>query len=172
MAARRSIPILSRAVEQFIVLWHLYPHLRSKHTTPHTTCGRRPIHEKATRHRGGAPCARRRPGDRDRFARGVHPARSDPGFVLTTEEKTHEALLLTRRLLAFAPHCGARGGHSDPAAESEYEGQEHGRRRRFLAGEPARLRSGARARQRRAARRGPGERAVPRRPETRSRPHA
>src|SRR6185437_412957 len=72
-------------------------------------------------------------------------------------EKTHEALLLVRRLLAVAAHRGAGSRHRAATGKGRRQGQAHRRRRGLLADQPERVRAGACAGQRRAADRGPGD---------------
>ena len=97
---------------------------------------------------------------------------NDSAYAHHAQEIMHEALLRTRRLLAVPAHRVARARHRRRAEEGQHQGQDHRRRRRLLEGQPARLRAGARARQRPDPDRRPGDRAVPRRPEARRRPRA
>src|SRR5882724_8291474 len=128
-------------------------------------------HETTTRHRSGIgrarrDRARRSPRNGARAGHGVHSARGHPSLVLTpTEEKTHEALLLPRRLLAIAAHRRARSGYQRRAEEGQHERQVDGWRRRLLAGQSERLRPAARPGQRGGAPGGSGDGALPRRPE-------
>src|SRR5438552_17228588 len=88
MAARRSIDPYYPAWWNNLLFFGIFipPFDPSKLPRTQLAAGK-PIHEKATRYCGGAPCARRHrgrrgAGDHYRFARGLPPARSDPRFVL------------------------------------------------------------------------------------------
>ena len=126
--------------------------------------------------------ADRRAGGRLRPVRDEHhAARSSRRTPTSTpaawarfqpRRQPHETVLRTRRLLAVAAHRVARARPDLRAEEGQHQGQDHRRRRRLLEGESARLRAGARARQRPDPHRRAGDRAVPRRPEARQRPRA
>ena len=84
----------------------------------------------------------------------------------------HETVLFARCLLALAAHRLARSRHPARIRAGRQPRKEDQKRRRFLEHQPQGLCAGAGNRQRSAPHRGPGDRAISRRPEAGLRAHA